>query len=385
MPSSLPRAATPPAIAEITLDDEGLSLTWSDGAVSRFPAIWLRDNLPAGRHAPEGQRTFDIASLPAYIELSDAVLTDDGRLAATFQPEGLTGVFEPEWLRAHDLSEESRAARRRQPGLWDAGLQARLPEQPWSEAADGGRGLLRFLRNLDGHGLAILRGGPAEPETVLEAVSWFGYVRETNYGRLFDVVSQEAPSNLAFTGLALGLHTDNPYRDPVPGLQLLHCLEASPEGGESLAVDGIAVAERLRAEAPEDFELLARHAVPFRYRDKAAGVDLSSRAPLIELDDRGMVAAVRYNNRSAAPFDLPAEVLPAFYRAYRRFGRLLHEPEQRVAFRLAPGDLFAVDNRRVLHGRSGFGTGRRRLQGCYADKDGLRSRLAVLEAELGEA
>ncbi len=387
MSSSPAAAAAAPTIADLSFDHEWLHLQWSDGRRDRFPAVWLRDNLPEGRHVREGQRTFDIASLPAYIELADALLTDDGRLAITFLPEEHTALFEPQWLYENSLDEAARAARRPQPRLWDAGLQDGLPEQAWAEAAPDGpagqRGLLRFLERLDGLGLAILRGGPTAPESVFEVVSWFGHVRETNYGRLFDVVSQEAPSNLAYTGLALGLHTDNPYRDPVPGLQLLHCLEASDEGGESLAVDGFAVAERLRAEAPEDFELLTRHAVPFRYRDPAAGVDLASRAPLIELDDLGAVVGVRYNNRSAAPFDLPAEILPAFYRAYRRFGRLLHAPEQRVAFRLLPGDLFVVDNRRVLHGRSGFG-GRRRLQGCYADKDGLRSRLAVLRQRLEE-
>lgn len=375
--SMLSEASGGPAIADLACDEQWLSLRWSDGRASRFPAIWLRDNLPAGRHAPEGQRTFDIAAVPAHIELSDALLTPDGRLAVTFEPEGLTAVFEPQWLRAYDPS-VARTERRRAPTLWDAGLQQRLPEQPWAEAADGGAGLLRFLRNLDGLGLAILRGGPTEPESLFEVVSWFGHVRETNYGRLFDVVAQEAPKNLAYTGLALGLHTDNPYREPVPGLQLLHCLEAGAEGGESLAVDGFAVAERLRAEAPEDFALLARHWVPFRYVDREAGVDIATRAPLLELDDEGSLVGLRYNNRSAAPFDLPPEVLPDYYRAYRRFGRLLHEAEARVAFRLAPGDLFVVDNRRVLHGRGGFG-GRRRLQGCYAERDGLRSRLAVLE------
>jgi [2-(trimethylamino)ethyl]phosphonate dioxygenase len=49
---------------------------------------------------------------------------------------------------------------------------------------------------------------------------------------------------------------------------------------------------------------------------------------------------------------------------------------------LRPGDLFVVDNRRVLHGRRGFGSGRRHLQGAYADKDGLLSKLRVLEARL---
>ena len=41
--------------------------------------------------------------------------------------------------------------------------------------------------------------------------------------------------------------------------------------------------------------------------------------------------------------------------------------------------MIVFDNVRVLHGRTDFaGTGTRRLQGCYADRDALRSRLAVL-------
>ena len=55
----------------------------------------------------------------------------------------------------------------------------------------------------------------------------FGHVRETNSGRIFDVGSVPSPRNLAYTEMPLGVHTDNPYRDPVPGLQLLHCLESS--------------------------------------------------------------------------------------------------------------------------------------------------------------
>src|SRR6185437_15241239 len=101
-------------------------------------------------------------------------------------------------------------------------------------------------------------------------VGLFGYVRETNYGRLFDVVSVETPQNLAYTAMALGNHTDNPYRDPVPQLQLLHCLEAAGEGGESVVVDGFAAADRLRREAPDAFAMLTRTAVPFRYLESGA-------------------------------------------------------------------------------------------------------------------
>ncbi len=37
------------------------------------------------------------------------------------------------------------------------------------------------------------------------------------------------------------------------------------------------------------------------------------------------------------------------------------------------------DNQRILHGRSEYDHGRRHLQGCYADKDAVRSRIRVLE------
>ena len=80
-----------------------------------------------------------------------------------------------------------------------------------------------------------------------------GRVAETNYGPVFDVRSVPQPENLAYSDFGLGLHTDNPYREPVPGFQALHALLASPEGGDSLFADGFALAEHLRASTPVAF------------------------------------------------------------------------------------------------------------------------------------
>ncbi|HEX7582871.1 MAG TPA: TauD/TfdA family dioxygenase, partial [Gaiellaceae bacterium] len=203
----------------------------------------------------------------------------------------------------------------------------------------------------------------------------FGYVRETNYGRLFDVKTVVNPTNLAYTGLGLGAHTDNPYRDPTPTLQLLHCLASSAEGGENTLVDAFRVVQDLPL---EDFELLTGCAVAFRYAD--AETELETETPVITADVRGDVQAVHYNTRSVQPFRLPDDLVGEYYEAYQRFGRMLDSPEYRIQFKLAPGDLFIVDNLRVLHGRTGYAAsgGERHLQGCYADRDGLRSKLAVL-------
>jgi gamma-butyrobetaine hydroxylase len=362
-----------------TVDDGGAMLTvaWADGRSSRFPAIWLADNRPEGRTGPEGQRLTDALELPERVTLRSAAVTAGG-IAIAFSCFAEPSCFDPAWLRRHALDPASREARRRTPILFDAGLAANLPAERYGEVARDPAALRRWLGHVRSRGFALLHDVPPTPGTVCEVIGLFGYVRETNYGRLFDVVSVERPQNLAFSALALGNHTDNPYRDPVPQLQLLHCLEAAEAGGESVVVDGFAAADRLRREAPDAFALLTRTAVPFRYVEPGA-VDLRDAMPLIETDTAGIVKAVRYNNRSIGPLDLDPDAVPAFYDAYRRFARLLHDPALTVGFRLRAGDLFIVDNRRVLHGRRGFAGGRRHLQGAYADTDSLLSTLRVLE------
>jgi gamma-butyrobetaine hydroxylase len=366
-----------PATAAIEAAGAMLSLTWSDGSASRFPSIWLADNRPEFRRGDEGQRLSDVLELPETVTLKSVTITGaDVEIAfACFEQPSR---FPAAWLRAHALDPASRAARRRAVTLWDASLGERIPGETYDAVTSDTAALARWLGAVDRLGFALLRGVPTVPGTVCEVVRLFGYVRETNYGRLFDVISVEQPQNLAFTALALGNHTDNPYRDPVPQLQLLHCLEAAGEGGESVVVDGFAAADRLRREAPEAFALLTRTSVNFRYVE-AGEVDLRNAAPLIELDVTGAPRTVRYNNRSIGPLDLDAETMAEFYDAYRCFARLLHDPALTVGFRLRPGDLFIVDNRRVLHGRRGFSGGRRHLQGTYADADSLTSRLRVLE------
>ncbi len=87
-------------------------------------------------------------------------------------------------------------------------------------------------------------------ETIFDVVGLFGYVRETNYGRLFEIRAEENASDLAFTPVPLSVHTDNPYRDPCPTLQLVHCLVQADQGGITAVADGFCAADRLRREAP---------------------------------------------------------------------------------------------------------------------------------------
>jgi gamma-butyrobetaine dioxygenase len=169
-------------------------------------------------------------------------------------------------------------------------------------------------------------------------------------------------------------------------LQLLACLENSVDGGNSLVVDGFKVVERLAAESQAHFDVLSRYPARFEYSG-SPGVRLFAKRPIIELGPDGELLAVRFNNRSlSATTDVPFADMPEYYAAYRRFAELIEDENMAVSFKLAPGELFIVDNTRVLHARKAFsGVGKRWLQGCYADRDGLLSTLAVIEEEMKAA
>ena len=357
---------------EIVLVDGRIAIAWPDGHRSTFHPLWLRDNCPcpACRH-PSGQRLLDTRTLADDIAVASAV-RGDGGVTVTFA-DGHSATFDAEWLRTNCYcDDDARASSRRR--LWDAAIAAALPSLSYAEVAASDDALRRWLGWVDELGFAILTGGPTEPGTVIRVAELFGFVRETNYGRLFDVRSVVNPSNLAYTGLGLGAHTDNPYRDPTPTLQLLHCLSSSAGGGENTLVDGFRVAADLR---PEHLELLARHPIRFRFADERT--ELETEVPVLSLDARGELESVHYNTRSAQAFRVREAEVDAYYDAYLTFGRMLEERRYRIQFKLEPGDLFIVDNLRVLHGRTGYSdSGERHLQGCYADRDGLRSTLAVL-------
>jgi [2-(trimethylamino)ethyl]phosphonate dioxygenase len=379
-----------PPIANVAVEDGGRSLrvAWAEGDASRFHALWLRDNCqdPASRDPRNGQRLFTILDVPPDLRVARAEAGGGDVLEVVFAPGGYATRFAAGWLRARRYDGGGGGGREAgwlAPGLetWGRELAERLPSLPYPEIAGDERALLRWLDLVARHGFAVATGAPRLPGTVTAAAELFGYVRETNYGRLFDVRSEPDPINLAYTAMGLQVHTDNPYRDPVPGLQLLHCLADASEGGDSLVVDGFAAALALKAEAPEAFDLLTRRPARFAYAD--ARTRLEAKAPMIGLGADGELVEVRFNNRSLAGVEVPGDEMDAFYAAYRAFAAILERPALEVTFKLAPGDLFIVDNRRVLHGRKAFaGGGRRHLQGCYADRDGLMSTRATLRRRL---
>ena len=363
-----------------------LRVEWTDGTAYEFPSLWLRDNRPQDRDPHSGQRFTDAADLPEDPRIRSAV-ADAGAVTVEWEGEPLSASYDPAWLRARAADAApgvlERSRRRWLEGsLLDATEDFRWAAFPEFERDRAVRA--QWLTRLLDDGIAFLRDVPRESGGLVRAAAWAGRVMETNYGLVFDVRSVPQPENLAYSDLGLGLHTDNPYREPVPGFQALHALVTSPDGGESLFGDGLAIAEHLRAVAPDAFERLTRTPVPFAYRSKDA--ELHAERPLIQLSCSGAVTAVHYNSRSIAPLPPGSAGMGPFYAAYRRFAALLREPRFQVRFRLRDGDLVLFDNQRVLHGRTAFSSARhpRHFRGCYLTRDSVYSEAALLRRDLRE-
>jgi gamma-butyrobetaine dioxygenase len=379
----MPNRNRQPAVAEV--HDAGITLRWSDKSPMHLPHFWLRDNCNCEkcRHPGNGQKLYEIVDLPEDLAAIEAMVAPDHKLRVLWS-DGHRSEYTPDWLLDHDLIPSARNERRPTHRLWGKELGNDLPIGDWPEMlADPAKelGWLDLYRTL---GFGLLKNVPAKEGMVAEVGDRLGFVRVTNYGRLFNVISVPNPNNLADTSLGLGVHSDNPYRHPSPGVQLLHCLVADAPGGDTVLVDGFSAAETLRQENPGAFALLST--VPMTFRYSSSNAELEAKQTLISADMDGVITAVHFNNRSADWLDAPGDLAGRWYGAYRIFAKILKRPERELIFKLGAGDLVVMQNDRALHGRTAFdpNLGKRHLQGCYIDRDGIESRRLVLRRNLNQ-
>ncbi|MGI9605075.1 MAG: TauD/TfdA family dioxygenase [Acidimicrobiales bacterium] len=371
------------AMTSVEVTAEGLLVRWSDGSRSRFHALWLRDNCPSGGDKRKAFRTFSMVDLNPELFMLDAEQNADGDLMIEFS-DGHESVFDLDWLHAHCPEPHSRFRKRRTVSHFAAGSQ--LPE--YDLPAAGSEEHSELLDAVARWGVTIVNAVPTGIDGTEALAALVGRIRETDFGRIFDIVVEPEVWEFSQTGLALDPHTDDPYRYTPSGTSILHCVEANMSGGESILVDGFAVAESMLDDDPAAFDLLAEISVPFvRHRseavDQGEDVHLLAHAPVITLDRDREVAGIRYHERSMAPFDIDPNLMGDYYRALIDFSKRINDPANAIVFRLEPGQAIVYDNQRVLHGRTAFSSdaGRRHLRLCTIDRDQFHSRLRRLRED----
>lgn len=378
--------ATPHALTAARPAGEDLTIAWNDGRTTAFHRFFLRDNCtcPQCYLRLTREQLFEITDSPANLAVATATIDADGDLAVTWS-DGHASLYRNGWLRAHAPDAVSRAERDAatpRPFTWGREHADCVAAFDYAAIMDDDRVLLAWLGAIRSAGLTMVRGMPAQAEALLGPIHRISHLRETNFGRLFDVQSKPHADSAAYTSVLLPPHTDLPTRELQPGVQFLHCLINDATGGESVFVDGFAIAEAMRAEHRAEFATITT--VPMAFWNRDDRTDYRWDAPAIALNARGDLDEVRFANFLRGPIDAPAEQMPAIYAALRLFQAMCRDPRFVIERRLAPGDMWVFDNRRVMHARRAFDpmTGERHLRGAYVDRDEISSRWRVLSRQL---
>jgi alpha-ketoglutarate-dependent taurine dioxygenase len=388
-----------------------LALDDAQRTTVRLHPLWLRERCGKVQEST-GQRLFDVADCDGALSCGPELVADGKTMRVAFE-DGTVGNFAVDALCA-------------ELGLSAARNPERIPlpeKKPWS-GADGAADDMSFplakLRQFDAqgpdpepvllgkiadqllaYGAVVVRNvrgtaGPSDDAEVVKFARKLGVVRETEWGRWFDVTTKQSrdddalAEDLAYTNEAIDVHMDNVYREPVPNFWCLHCVETGggdDTSGMSLISDALYAAEILRQEDPVGFAVLTHVKVAFKY--VADGIALVRHVPHIALAEDGVtITQLTYSGRldavDGATYSF--ETLEAYYKARARWIAIARANAQ--TFKLSPGDMVMLDNRRIFHGRNAIdgsyddSAPPRFMQGCYIDCDGVESTHRVYQMGL---
>ena len=366
--------------AGVLLQDNGLDVPLSNGQTAYFNYYWLRDNCPSSFDPETRERVNDIFALEEAPRAASAVIVGSD-LEIVWAGTNNVSRLPLSLLSAYSSGEKRPDVANLPRVPWFADHYPKMARYSYDEVMRDTTRRRDWAKAMLTDGVALLTGLPDTDEALTDTADLIGYVRPSYFGLTFEVKTHIKPTNLAFTSKALPLHTDLPDEDLAPGVQFLHCRANSVEGGNSIFVDGLAVAEDFRKAYPEDFELLITVDVPYFCEHDT--FDMRARQRVIELDEHGNISGVTISQHHADIFDMPQHELDRYYPAFCRFGRMMRDDKYLMRFRLNAGECIVFDNHRIVHGRAAYSatSGERHLRGCYTDRGELRSTYRILSGE----
>ncbi|MGB0495610.1 MAG: TauD/TfdA family dioxygenase [Kangiellaceae bacterium] len=345
-----------------------------------FNYFWLRDNCPTSFDSTTQERSFDLSSLKEAPKPKSAEIIDDN-LHILWQNETHRSVFALEFLREYSDGQARNDIALVSKIHWFKDYYDSMQRFDHNQLIQNPTLVQKWAECLLIYGVSIVTNMPKSKTGLLKTASLLGHVRSSFFGETFEVKIHPSPVNLAYTANALEMHTDLPAEELAPGIQYLHCLENSVEGGNSLFLDGAAVAEDFRSSNPKDFALLSQIAIPFFC--KHDDFDMRARQKVIELGQGGEVTGLTISGHLKDIFDHDQSLLDQYYPALWRFGHFLNDDKYLMKFRLNAGECIVFDNHRIVHGRESYesGMGARHLRGCYTDMGELRSTYRSLHTK----
>jgi gamma-butyrobetaine dioxygenase len=370
-------------IVRATIELDTIVVGWADGHTSLFHHPWLRHHCDCQRcrHIGTDQNMNLIENIPLQIQPLSLHQSVD-QLTIQWNIDDHESTYSAEWLRKHCYSASERKMRDFSPSLIDASFSNSIPRVDYQHYVDTDAGRLEVMQAVNQFGIAIVTNAPGRDESIFNLAQQFGPIRETNYGSINDMKVHQDKIVISYTDAALTAHCDEPYCYEPLGIGFFHCMNSAiGEGGTSIFVDCFKIAEDLRHDNTEAFEILTK--VPVQYmRDQTNEQEYRAEGTLIAIDYFGNLNGVRYAERPLAPLDIPADLVMPYYQAFAEFTRKVRDPLNEIRFKLASGETVIFDNQRMTHGRTAF-SGSRHLRTAYVERDFFHNNLRLLSRRLG--
>ncbi len=348
----------------------------NEGFKKEIHPFWLRERVNGESFVDKKtqQRLFDPTDLQDNIQINKLNLTKDF-LDITFNDGVHTKLEIQNILKEFSNINDVKYIKKLK---WDSSLK-NLNNFEFKDNFFDDEEMYKALIEFYKYGFVIFKKVPTQNNFIVNFANSIGSIRRTNFGEFFNVKSKPNPNDLAYTSLPLAPHTDNPYRNPVPCIQILHCIENEVSGGLSTLVDGFTVTEQLKKDFPDYYKILTEIKVRFQFVDQT--VVLEDWAEMIQLDELGDFKQVRFSPRLDFVPLMEKGKLDLYYSARRKLSELYNSEKFKIEFKLQPGDLLMMDNYRLLHGRTTYDAneGNRFLQGCYIDYDSTEGKLKHLK------
>ena len=348
----------------------------NQGSKKEIHPFWLRERVNGENFVDKStkQRLFDPTQLQENIKIKDLNLSSDF-LDVKFSDGASTKISVIDIFKEFSNIDEIKQIEKMK---WDSSFSEQNTfefDENLFETYEMYKALINFYQ----YGFVIFKNVPTKDNFIVKFANSIGSVRRTNFGEFFNVQSKLNPNDLAYTSLNLAPHTDNPYRNPVPCIQILQCIENEVSGGLSTLVDGYTVSEKLKQEFTDYYKILTEIKIRFQFIDQT--IVLEDWAEMIQLDESGNFKQVRFSPRLDFVPLIDKEKLELFYSARKKLSELYNSENYKIEFKLLPGDLLMMDNYRLLHGRTKYDAseGNRFLQGCYIDYDSTEGRLKHLK------
>uniref|UniRef100_W8BUB0 Gamma-butyrobetaine dioxygenase n=2 Tax=Ceratitis capitata TaxID=7213 RepID=W8BUB0_CERCA len=231
----------------------------------KFPSVWLRDNCYCEKcfHQSSKSRRIDWDYFDTEVLALDVQFDTVTEQVVIKWSDQHTSTYDLKWLSEREFSDERRqkylnSFYRPKPKHW-AGQQLKeiMETFQYQDVMRSDDALRRWLETLAVRGVAIIEDAPLEQTVVRQLADRVGFIRRTTYGEEFIVQAKPGAKNYAYLSDPLPLHTDLPYYEYKPSVNILHCLvQSQSEGGSNLLVDGFHIADRLQAEHPADYRIL---------------------------------------------------------------------------------------------------------------------------------